>query len=35
MGGLPEGALIQKASNGQSYVFFPSYYYDKYAHDSQ
>ena len=31
MGVLPEGALIQKASNGQSYVFFPSYYYDKYA----
>ena len=28
---IPEGALLQKSKNGVSYVFFPSYYYDRNA----
>ena len=31
MSDLPEGALLQKSSNGVSYVYLPSYYYDRNA----
>lgn len=29
MNKIPEGALLQKSKNNVSYVYFPSYYYDK------
>ena len=31
MANIPAGALLQKAKNNVSYVYFPSYYYDKNA----
>ena len=31
MASIPKGALLQKAANGVSYVYFPSYFYDKNA----
>ena len=29
MNKIPDGALLQKSKNNVSYVYFPSYYYDK------